>query len=130
MELLRRICHCRSGATAVEFAIVGMVFMLVSIGIVEFGRGFHLRNQIAYAADVGARKVLTDPGITNAVLDSTIRGAFRRGDPRLLDIAISGELPGGLTGREIEIRYPLKLLVPGIAPDSITLKLARRIPLE
>ncbi len=128
MDLLHRICRCRSGATAVEFAIVSMVFVLLSISIVEFGRGLYLRNHIAYAADVGTRKVLMDPVISDASLDSAIRGAFTRGDPALLEIAITSEQVGGVPSRDVAIRYPLVLLIPGLTPSPITLHLARRIP--
>ena len=129
MKLLRRMNRCRSGAAAIEFAIVGTVFALLSIGIVEFGRGLHLRNQIAYVADLGTRKVMIDPNITDAALDSTIRGAFKRGDPALLEITITNVLTGSSPRREILIRYPLVLLIPGLSTNSITLRVARRIPL-
>lgn len=128
MELLHRICRCRSGSTAVEFAIVSMVFVLLSIGIVEFGRGLHLRNHIAHAADVGTRKVLMNPVISDASLDDAIRGAFTRGDRSLLEIEITSSQVAGVPTRDILIRYPLALLIPGLTPSAITLSLARRIP--
>lgn len=128
MKLFHRFRRCRSGATAVEFAIVSTAFVLLSIGVVEFGRGFYLRNQIAYAADVGARKLLTDPSISDATLDSAIRGAFTRGDPALLQIQISSEQVGGVPGRDVVIRYPMVLLVPKLAKSAIVLSIGRRIP--
>ncbi|MFW6076354.1 MAG: TadE/TadG family type IV pilus assembly protein, partial [Hyphomicrobiales bacterium] len=38
---LRRLARNESGAAAVEFAIIVWALILVSLGIIEFGRGFH-----------------------------------------------------------------------------------------
>ena len=38
---------CRSGATALEFAIVSLFLVLTSIGVIDFGSGLYLRNEIS-----------------------------------------------------------------------------------
>ncbi len=128
MKIIRRFIACRSGASAVEFAIVGSLFMLLSIGIVEFGRALHLRNQIAFAADVGVRKTLTTPSISTANLDTVIRAAFTHGDATKLQISIVTSGEGAARAREIKITYPLVPVLASIVPGPINLSIARRVP--
>lgn len=127
MRLCRKFGRCRSGATSVEFSIVGLLFLLLCIGMVEFGRGFSLRNHVAHAADVASRKLLLDPELPNAELEQAFRAAFIHGDASLLEITIADEVSNGVNVRKMAADYPHMLLVPGLA--SITLSVSRHIPL-
>jgi Flp pilus assembly protein TadG len=45
----------RSGAVAVEFAIVAPVLVAVVFGMIQYGRAFEMQNQLQVAAREGAR---------------------------------------------------------------------------
>lgn len=117
-----------SGAAAVEFAIISLALILVSVGVVEFGRSFQLRNELSYAADFGSRKILMNSTISDSALESEVRSAFTVADPDLLQVTIGNETVAGIRFRTIALSYPLNLLVPGLSSDAITLALARRTP--
>ncbi len=53
--LIRRFGRARGGATAVEFAIVVMPFILLTFGVLEFGRLVWTRQALEEAAVAGAR---------------------------------------------------------------------------
>jgi Flp pilus assembly protein TadG len=129
MHALRRLRGCRSGSTSVEFAIISLVLVLVTLGIVEFGRGLNLRNQLSHAADFGARKILTDRNSSDRTLESVVRSAFMAASPDRLKITVGTETVGGVQFRTIALTYPLELLVPGLSDGVINLSLARRTPL-
>lgn len=57
----------RRGASAVEFAIVAPVFMLIVLGIVEFGRMVMVQQVITNAAREGARISVLDSATTGRV---------------------------------------------------------------
>lgn len=61
----------RSGAALVEFAIVFPVFILVILGIIEFGRAFMIGQLVTNAAREGARQAVLD-GSTNSAVTSTV----------------------------------------------------------
>lgn len=128
MTPLRRLRDCSSGATAVEFAIVSLFLVLVSIGVIDFGRGFYVRNHMSYAADMGARKALIDATASEATLESTIRDAFTGPSPDLLEVTIGSETITGVTYRIVTMAYPLALKIPGMTDSPVTLNVARRIP--
>src|SRR5690349_3839288 len=45
----------RAGATSVEFAVAGMVFFLIVMGIVEIGRAFMVQHLLTNATRQGCR---------------------------------------------------------------------------
>lgn len=128
MNLLRRLQSCQSGSAAVEFAIVSLALVLVTLGILEFGRGLNVRNQLSQAADFGARKILTDKNSSNSTLESVVRSAFIAGSPDLLKVTVGTEMVDGLQFRTITMSYPLRLLIPGLSDGAIDLNLVRRTP--
>ena len=67
MGLLRRQSRSRSGASAVEFAVVAPVFFLVVLGIIEFGRMVMVQQVITNAAREGARIAVLDDSTTAKV---------------------------------------------------------------
>jgi Flp pilus assembly protein TadG len=66
MGSLRRLARSNGGAAAVEFAIIVWVLIFVCLGVIEFGRGLHVRNEMSFAGDRAARKILTtDPLVSD-----------------------------------------------------------------
>jgi Flp pilus assembly protein TadG len=119
--------HTR-GAAAVEFAIVSGVLILLLVGILEIGRALYAQNQIAFLADQAVRRVLVDPDISAAALESALRDQFTAGDPQSLAIAVSAESTGGASYRVVRIELPFTLFVPSIASEGFTLGVSRRVP--
>ncbi|UIJ70484.1 TadE/TadG family type IV pilus assembly protein [Aurantimonas sp. HBX-1] len=126
---LRRLRRCERGSVAVEFAIISWVFILVSLGIIEFGRGLLMRNELSYVADLAARQILIDGAVSDSTLDATLRAALTSGDPDLLTVAIGTETVGTTDYRTVTITYPFTLLVPGLTTDAISLSVDRRVPI-
>ena len=104
-----------------------MLFIMLSIGILEFGRALWLRNHISHAADVGARTLLLNADATNTDLEDATRAAFV-GDPSALQITVTTQTASGVTYRLIQLQYPLTLFLPGLSTPTITFGLQRRIP--
>lgn len=135
IKLLRRFQRASSGATAVEFALVCLPLLLLSLGVIEFGRALFVKNEIAYAADIAARKVLIgqipaglSDSETTTQLETAIREAFDSGEAALLEISVVRQMINGTEYRILSIQYPFSLLVPGLNGNTYTLQLNRRIP--
>jgi Flp pilus assembly protein TadG len=63
----------RKGQTAVETALILPLLLLLVLGIMEFGRGFFLKNTLNNAARVGSRYASTlNPWDVTKVQDYTI----------------------------------------------------------
>lgn len=127
---LRRLRGCERGAAAVEFAIIAMALIMVCLGTIEFGRAFFLRNELSFAGDFAARKILTDPTICEADLHTEVKSAFTGLDPEVVLLDFDVETADGILFRTVEMEYPMTLLVPGLSADPINLRLSRRIPTD
>ncbi|MCA1408874.1 pilus assembly protein [Ensifer sp. IC3342] len=133
---IRPLWRSQSGATAVEFALVCLPLLLLMLGIIEFGRAFYVRNDLSYAADFAARKVLigqiprdAPDGEAQQKLDSAVREAFHGGDPALLQIVTGKETVDGIDFRVLSIQYPFTFVLPGLSESPFNLQLSRRIPI-
>lgn len=60
------------GAALVETALVLPIFMMILVGIVEFGRAFMVANMLAESARHGARIAIV-PGSTNTSVESEVK---------------------------------------------------------
>ncbi len=77
------------GQSMVEFSLILPVFILVLLGLLEFGSAYDHRNAMAYAVREGARvgASLGSGGTSSSTVDPTIVAAVRRGltDPILIE---------------------------------------------
>jgi Flp pilus assembly protein TadG len=123
-----RILGCTRGAAAIEFAIISMVLIGLTIGIIDFGRTLYVKNQISSLADQAVRKVLIDPAIASATLESELREDFYAGDADSLSVDVTSESVGGISYRIVTVGFPMTLFVPGLSSDAISLSVTRRVP--
>src|SRR5688500_17748598 len=124
----RSLRRCQDGGVAIEFAFVSLVVILLGLGTLEFGRAFHMHNQLSFAVDVGVREVLRDDSISEDALKAKVRAAFDAPYPDLLAIAVGSETVDGVQFRTLTVTYPMTLLVPALSHDAITLDVERRAP--
>ncbi|SDY67787.1 TadE-like protein [Modestobacter sp. DSM 44400] len=101
------------GASAVEFALIVPLLVLLVLGIVEFGHGFQVQGTLSAAAREGVRAMAlqNDPAAARAA----VRYAADSLDPPITDAQIAitpGACPttGGSTNVRVTINYPMPYL--------------------
>jgi Flp pilus assembly protein TadG len=102
------------GATAVEFAFIVPLLILLVLGIAEFGHAFQVQGTLSAAAREGARVMAlqNDP----AAARNAVRNAATTLDPGITDAQISispASCPvnaAGSTLVELTIDYPMPYL--------------------
>lgn len=137
-RLLRAFWAGRSGAAAVEFALVSLVFVVFALGIVDFGRNFYQKNRLAHAADIVSRELLLRANRTavtaldvTAILDGATAGVFnyaRFGQFNYDDIQAQVTTLAGGAYLRIVLSVPLRLLTPGVATSAGTISVTRILP--
>ena len=125
---LRNCLRCDRGVAAVEFAVIGVVLIGLTVASIEFGRALFLKHQLSTLADAASRSILLNSSVTDATLVAEAQATFTAGNPADLTLTLSMETVRGTTFRSLEISYPLTLLIPDLAPDSITITVERRVP--
>lgn len=130
MRRLRYLIEDQRGAAALEFALIGLPFIILLLGLVEFGRGLHIRNALDYAADQAQRAIMIDPAASTTKLEETIRSTFRAG--RLTELTSnvdSYETIAGVTYRLVSLDYAMQLLLPAPLGRKVTITSTRRVAL-
>jgi Flp pilus assembly protein TadG len=89
---LRRVRDQR-GAIAVEFALIVPILLLLVLGIVEFGFGYHAWDATQNAAREGARLGAVSPDV--AEIEARVRGTTSFLDQSLLTVNIDCGITGG-----------------------------------
>jgi len=134
MRAIRGIARSDNGAAAIEFAMIVWALIFLCLGIIEVGRGLHVRNEMSYAADLAARKILTFEAFSGAVLAPSdenalrlvVQQAFRGPSPE--DLSVTFPLDAGGDFRVVLLSYPFSLLIPGLR-DTFDLTVSRRVPI-
>jgi Flp pilus assembly protein TadG len=106
--------HDQRGATAVEFAFIMPLLIVLVLGIAEFGRAFQVQGTLSAAAREGVRAMAlrNDPADARAV----VRNAASSLDPPITDAQITispaacPTIGAGDTAVRLTIDYPMPFL--------------------
>jgi Flp pilus assembly protein TadG len=129
---LRHLRRCETGTVAIEFAIIGMVMIMISFALIEFGRGFYLYNRMSHAADLAIRKTFTNPEVADQTLVEAVRAGFS-GESALAQLTVtitpkpSSDTSSEFDYRILEVKIPFMPLVPGFVTDGIDLTVVRKV---
>ena len=112
------------GATAVEFAFIVPLLILLVLGIAEFGHAFQVQGTLSAAAREGVRQMAlqNDP----AAARTAVRNAASSLNPGITDAQIvitpasCPEFNGANTSVRLTISYPMPYL-PGFFGSSLDL---------
>ena len=134
MAAIIRLVRSNSGAAAVEFAMIVWALIFLCLGIMEIGRGLHVRNEMSYAADLAARRILTFEAYSGTVLqpsdekalEQEVRKAFKGARPE--DLSVTFPLEEGGDFRIILLEHPFSLLIPGLR-GTFDMTVSRRVPI-
>lgn len=89
--------QCQQGTTTIEFAIVGGVFFLLLLGMVEFSRAFFVWNALTEATRRGARIAVVCPQDHSAIARVAVFSNAGGG--------AASPVVGGLNTSHVAVRY-------------------------
>ena len=129
MSPARRLFRREDGTAAIEFALIGMLLIGVSVGTIEIGRALFLYNELAHAADRAARLVMIAPADAS---DEDLQSKWEEEQERF-PVALPSDLSptfGPVSGgfREVTLTYPFTPMVSGLTIGSLTMTTVRRVP--
>ena len=106
------------GVTALEFALIVPLLLLLVFGIVEFGRAYQARLTVTHAAREAVR-VLAITDDTTAAQNAAIAAATGL-DPA--QVSVSATPCAGSLPAEVEVTFPMTIEIPGTGTHSFTVK--------
>jgi Flp pilus assembly protein TadG len=111
---MREGLRTERGATAVEFALIVPLLIVLVLGIAEFGRAFQVQGTLSAAAREGVRLMALQNDA--AAARAAVRNAASSLDPGITDAQIvitpssCPVLDGGSTAVRLTINYPMPYL--------------------
>ena len=121
-SVLKKEAHEKQkGAELFEFAVVLPLFLLLLVGIIEFGRGYNIYQNVIHATREGVRAAVADcltggnctPGSSTYLSDNQIRDKIRE-NLRAINIDVANP------STDIVINSTTPLTVPGFTDGSST----------
>ena len=124
---LHKKLRSESGASAVEFALLLPVLMMILFGIIEFGLALYRQAILTNASREGARLgiVQSIPAITNAQIDAAIDNYLTAAGIPAGDVART-IVAGGVTGTPVQVTLTLPYtysVLPGLTSIAPTINL-------
>jgi Flp pilus assembly protein TadG len=130
---LRRLCHRTDGGAAVEFGFVFPLFLILLMGIAEYGLAMFQMMNVSNAAQVGAQYAMLngyDPNNPNAIANAvnaasgipagsvSVTEVFGCANGASIGACGSGVTPGGYV--KVTVSQPYSPVAPGI-PSPMTI---------
>jgi len=123
---VRRLLQDQSGASALEFSIVGSLLFFCLLGILEVGWALYVRHALADAADRGIRYVLVNRNAADSAVQSYVLGLLPNYDRARLSVTSTTEVNGTISYRAVRVRYSFSF--SGLPVSSVALSAERRTP--
>ena len=127
MRGLQRLIGDRSGAAALEFALIGLPFILLLLGLVEVGRALHIRTALDAAADRAQRAILIDPTASAETIEAEIRKVFQAGGSSMLAVTYETGSMSGINYRLVMLDYSMQLFLPAPLGGTVSIGSTRRV---
>lgn len=127
-SMAKRFLGSEKGAMAAEFAFVFPAFIVILLGIFEFGRALKVHNELENAASQASRMVMINDAVSNSVLETKIRTLLYDLVGTDLNVAMSTDTVDGQTYRVVSISYPHQISTAFVTPIDITMTATSRTP--
>jgi len=124
----------QSGATAVEFALVAILFLTFVFGIIEAGRMFWTWNTLQYSVEQAARYALVNPDALSTEIEQVIISNMQgiQVNPNNMTATITTTTLSNINFIEINAEYSFTALTT-ILPDAfntVVLTADTRLPIS
>lgn len=120
----------RRGATALEFAIVLPVLILLTLGILEFGRALFVKHSLEYAVSNVSREAMVDLSLTDQQLMDMIRAEMSAVDAATVTVQVTRPVIDGLAYVVLDASYPFALSIPLFGFAEVALTSTARAPVS
>lgn len=119
-RLLARFRADRSGVSAIEFALIVPVFVVLLIGTVMIGHGFYVANSLQWAVERTTRQLMLDRHFTEAQFETELRTLASRLSNVSFDVTYASAMYGEIPVTEVRTTVSYPVSIPLIAPLTMT----------
>ena len=125
---LAGIAADRSGASALEFAILLPVFVSMLLGTVQVGMLFYQAGTVQHALEDTAREVMVQSSMTSGQIETSIRSRLQDLVSNEVVVSYSVETVGKASVANINAAFTLELFIPFVPAFSVPMVAETRVP--
>ncbi len=131
-QRMKALMRARAGATAVEFALVAPIFIIMTMGVFEIGRAFWIRSSMQFAVEETTRYAIVNTSATTATLATYAQTTLTASGVNAADITFTAttEVSGSRTFISVTGTYNFSVVVPIVPIPDITLSVKSRVPIS
>ncbi len=126
-----RACLREEGNVAIEFALIGLLLMMLTLGAFELGRFAYSYHRLETA--VGATTRLIQMQAADDVIEDMIMSHFSADEQAAIQVSVPIVNINGSSYRRVEAQYALQSVVPNLnlMPDSLyTIQVSQLVPIN
>ena len=120
--------RCRRGATAVEFALVAPVFLIMVLGTIELSRALWIKATMQFAMEETSRYALVNTGATTSTLESYATTIISNYGVPTSGMTVSATSTA--TYISIQASYTFQTIIPLLSIPDISLTAMSRVPIS
>ncbi len=124
------LASCRLGATAVEFALVAPVFLVMMIGTMEVGRAMWVKSSMQYAVEEATRYAMVNTSASTTYLESYAMTKISGMSAASGMVFSATKTTGPPDFMTITATYSFQQLIPLLKFCPCTLSAMSRVPLN
>lgn len=110
-DVAKMLIRCRSGTTALEFAIIAPLFFATIMITFDLGRGLYAYNHVAGAVSLGARVITIDGANDETGIEAAIRSKFDDAEQGLVNVDMTEEYMSTQIFKKITVQYDFSPLI-------------------
>lgn len=123
---LSRLADDRSGVSILEFALVAPLLLTMTLGAVDVGRMFYVRQGLEYATEEAARYYMLNPSAATSSVTTELRNKMPGGMGPSVNVAYADTTNcnsnSSVTCTTITATYSFSFLVGYLGTDAKTLR--------
>ncbi len=130
--LIKRLRRTRAGATAVEFAFVAPLFLIMVLGVIEMSRAMWIKSTMQFAVDETARFVIVNTSASSTTLETYAQTTLTDTgmDSTGMTFDAASATISTVTFVTITATYNFTVLIGYVPFPDITLTASSRIPIS
>lgn len=126
---LSRFAVSKAGASALEFAILLPVFVMLVMGTVQLGLLFYQAGTVQHALEETARDVMVAQQMTPSQVESAIKGRLEKLTSVDVLVTYSVHAVGDASVAHVNATFTLDLIIPFVPAVSVPMAAHTSIPI-
>ncbi|TGY89033.1 pilus assembly protein [Marinicauda algicola] len=119
-SLWARLAQDRRGTSAIEFALVAPVFVILLCATVLLGQAFYTASSLQWAVEATTRDLMIDRHLTEAEFEQRLRTLVSQLSTAEFQVAYASTIYGEIPVTEVTTQVTYPVSIPLVAPFDLT----------